>query len=238
MLLGDLGDPVELPFGKDPPGGVLGVAEQEDCRLLRLGLQVVEIDLVAAVFEDQLVVQQLAVVLFDRGEEGEVDRGLEDHPVALFAEGLNGEVEPCDNAGGEGVPLFLRLPQVPSGEPPRHRMIKPFTRFRIPQDRMLQPLAQGLQNKIGRREIHIRHPHGQHIRRPHIFFDEIVLLAEGPPAVDHSVKRTAHCFSQTVNSLKLCWNFRLVSRMTNSMGSGPSMRLKCPPRSRSRPSSV
>ena len=71
----------------------------------------------AVVAEDERRLHDLAAVGADDAEEGVVDRGEEDHPVAGLGEGLQADGEAGDDAvGGEDLGR-VDLPAVAAGHP-------------------------------------------------------------------------------------------------------------------------
>ena len=117
-----------------------------------------------------------------------VDRRLDQDFVARLRQGLDDGRQGGDDACRMEHPFRPYLPAVAAAEPPRNRVVVGFRSRRIPENVVLHPPLQGGCDSGCRAEVHVGHPHGQHLGIGiHIPFDRV-----RPAARDYFIEIVFH----------------------------------------------
>ena len=117
-----------------------------------------------------------------------VDRRLDQDFVARLRQGLDDGRQGGDDACRMEHPFRPYLPAVAAAEPPRNRVVVGFRSRRIPENVVLHPPLQGGCDSGCRTEVHVGHPHGQHLGIGiHIPFDRV-----RPAARDYFIEIVFH----------------------------------------------
>ena len=99
----------------------------------------------------------------DGGEERRVDRRVHHHAVADVGEQLQCEVHPTHDVEDDRDPRWIDVHVPPAGGEGRVRLRQP-RRSRVARVAVRDHPVQHIDDGLGQREVHLRHPHGQHVR--------------------------------------------------------------------------
>ena len=194
VLQADGGERRELLEREDAPCGVVRVAEQEELDVVLDDglLELYEIDLVMAVFEQQRAVHELAVVVADDGAERVVDGLLDEDGVAGGREGLDGHREREDDARRHDEAISGGRIAVLLAHPAREHLAVRGPRVGVAEDTVLDAARELVEDGLRRAEVHVRHPERQHVLRVAALRGKIVFEAGGTPPVDDFIKIVRH----------------------------------------------
>ena len=189
-----LADAQQLFAGEAAAGGVLGVAHEHDlyAGILQLGFQVLEVDLVAAIDQLHLVVNQLTAVVLHQIMEGRIYRGLQQDLVALAGEFLGKPDHGGNYTGrvvdvlGDQIGIVANL--VPAGDALLERHID----VGIAVVAQLGALDQGFLHLNGAGELGVRDPERQHIRRAQVGVELLGVGASSLHALVEIINHVAH----------------------------------------------
>jgi len=161
----DVVEPFKLAGRPHPAHGVVGVAEHEQAgaRVGGLALEVVVVHGEAPAVVSQRVLKHLAAVVAHGREEAVVHRRLQNHPVARLAEGLDHHRHRRHHARSIENPVALQAPAVAPRKPIHHGIVVSLGHLHVAEDTVLHPAAQRVDDGRGRAEVHVGHPHGQHV---------------------------------------------------------------------------
>ncbi len=202
----DLAQPPQLLRRPDAAHRVVrsGQDQHGHVRLPRQRLQPGEVDGVAAIRQEQWIARQLSLVVGDRCVERIIDRRLDDHPLAGRDEGAHQHVERRHHAGRRHDPLGLDGPAVAAGQPVDHDLAIGGAGPVVAKDAVLGARHQCVDHRLGNREVHICHPHGQQtltllqlqrFRQRHeaaVLLDDLPLGGVGARSVDFLVEVVLH----------------------------------------------
>ena len=148
-----------------PSAGIVRVAEKEEFHpgVGSFLLKIVEIDGIGSVGIEQRRSYCFTVVVAYRREKAIIDRRLHQYPVAGNGQCLDNSRHGRYNPRGVDDPVASDRPAVPPVEPLYKRIVIRIGHTRISENTMFHPTTQSIHNRLGRTEIHIGHPHGQHI---------------------------------------------------------------------------
>ena len=156
---------LQFILAEDAPAGVVRIAEHEDARLRgdrRLeGIQVYLVLTVCPAGEFHFLLGETRVPR--HAEEWPVSGGLHQHALPGAGERLRRQIEAGHHPRDEDQPFGVHLPPVAAGEPAGHGLVQPLRGIGVTENPVIQPRLQGIQHPLRGGEIHIRHPHGQHI---------------------------------------------------------------------------
>ena len=143
----------------------MGVAEDQDLvpGVPRLGLQIVEVDLVGLLLPDQRVVHQPAPRELRRQGEGVVDGLLDDDPVAGLGEQVHQEEDGGHHAAGGDDPLLLALVAVAAPLPIQHRVKIGLGGIGVALYHGVDVGLQSFPDLRRGKELHVRRGHRQHV---------------------------------------------------------------------------
>ena len=175
----------------DAAAGIVRRAQEHEPALRKARVQVRKVHLVPAgrglhegIFHD------LALGPADDAGERPVDRGLDQHLVPGRGQRVHGEQQGVDHARGEEHLLPAQLHAVAAGVVVDDGLLVRVAHARIAEDRVLQALAQRLQDARRTGEVHVRDPHGQHA-----LGRGVPLQALGAAAVNARLQREIHILS-------------------------------------------
>ncbi len=150
--------------GEDLAQGVVRVAQEHRAGALQGLAQGVHGGVVGAVDGELERHFDLVQAPVARGQaQGAIVGGLQHHLLLRLDEGVQGHVEPGLDPGEENQLVGPDAPGVFVPQVGDHRLAQFVPGHAIAQQRVLQTLAQGLEDAIGHGEIHVRHPHRQDI---------------------------------------------------------------------------
>ena len=176
----------------DDAQGVMGIAQQENAALLHLGGKILKINVPVAVFFHQLVFHHGSAPGFHHVVELGVDRGLDEHLVAVLAEQLDNGGQGGHNAKAPAHEGSVRLPVVALDFPFLNGFKVAGGAGGVAPDALLSLGGAGVDNGLGRAEIHIRHPQGDHIGCAELLGTLIVFGGTIGAAVNHLIEIVFH----------------------------------------------
>ena len=151
--------------------------------------QVLEIHLIGTVRQlFQRIEHDFNPVLLRNKTERMIDRGLDYDLVSLFKEGIDSHSYAFDYSRDEGHPRAFGLPAVVFEDPFLHCSPIILRQHSVAEDRMLQPLAEGIHYEFRSLEVHIGHPKGDEIFFSIYILKRVGLDRTASPAVDHLVE--------------------------------------------------
>jgi len=147
------------------PHRVMRVAEKEEARRRGDGgthaVHVRHVAPVGAASEGHLLPLEAGVP--GRGEERPVDGRLHQGAVSRLAKGMAGHVQAGHHAGDEDQILRLDAPAIQARQPLDEDRAQFARLARVAEYAMLDALPQGLNHRLRRAKVHVRHPHRQNI---------------------------------------------------------------------------
>ena len=172
------------------PHRIMGRTQQHELYLLLddLALQIRKIHFIAAAAQQQRRINYSPPIVLDNLGEGIINRPLNQHRIARLGVSLHRHRQRKDHAGSFRQPFPLHLPGKMPGVPILHCGKISVTRFAVAKNSVTAAFLQGPRNFCGHREIHIRHPQGQHVRRTPPLHGKIIFQTIGITAVRHLVK--------------------------------------------------
>ncbi len=120
VAAGNLQNPAQLLFPPHSTHRIMGRAQQQNFRLRRQCLQLIEINRVAAWTCHQWVEQQAPPRVGDSSKEGKVHRRLHDHTLPVIRQSQAGGVQRGHHARHHQNPVALDGPAVAPLEPVDH----------------------------------------------------------------------------------------------------------------------
>jgi len=158
----ELGQGFEFGPVQNPAGGVVGVAEEEEAGTAGGGFQGLRVEDPAARFHPHGGGRRLPAHGPGSGEEGRVDGNGGEHGLPRFRQAAYG-VESADQPGEEDQPVGGDVPAGPLPQLRPHRLHQPGAGNGVPEDPVVDPVAQGPADGRRRGEIHVRHPQGDDV---------------------------------------------------------------------------
>ena len=181
-------DEAELRAGEDPAGRIVRIAQDEGAGAGKRRPEAFGIDVETRCGRHHRQVDALEVPVFRRVEQGAVERRLHGNAVAGRQEGLQRHVHAGLDAGQEDQGRWLYGPAVPVAQRVHDGFAQAVRRVGITQHGLVEPPADGVEDRLGGGKVHVGDPHGQHAVRV-----VVPLLAVcGGPAVEHGVEGGGH----------------------------------------------
>ena len=174
------------------PQRVMGIAQQEDTAILDLGCEIIEIHVPRSIFFHQLVFHHGTAPGFHHIVEFRVDRGLDEDLVPLRAEQLDDGGQGRNNAQAPAHQCGVGLPVVAPDLPLLNGFKITVRTGGIAPDAFLGFCLAGVDDGLGRPEIHVRHPQGDHVARSKLLDALIVFGRTVGAAVDHLIEIVFH----------------------------------------------
>ena len=178
----------------DPSHRVVGVAQKEHGNPgAEALLHVFQIHVPAVLRLPQAVPPQAEAVYLRRLIERPVNGRLHHDLTPRAGEGAGAGEQAVHHAVAVQDPVFLRLYAVTALQPPQLRPFFLRSDKGIAEDRMLRPFGQRLTDRRKRGEVHIRHPHGQHVFPAEGILPVVPLQAMGAGAI-HTIFQISAVF--------------------------------------------
>ena len=125
--------------------------------------------------------------------ERRINWGLDDDLIARLRKGQHGHRETANHARRERHPFRRHHPVMTAFQPTCNGFKIGFILEVIAIHRMLGTLDDSLTDEVGRLEIHVGDPHGQHVGIAEDLLAEVIFHAVGISAVDDLVEIVFHC---------------------------------------------
>ena len=141
-----------------------------------------------SLFQDETAVYEAAAILFDGGEEGIVDRLVEQYAVPRLRQCFDSDIDGRHDARCLDEPFRMDGP-VEIGLLPVCKCFKVGAAcFRVAEDAMVHAGMERTGDGFSHAEIHVRHPEGKDISRFAALDGEIILEAAGASPVNDGIK--------------------------------------------------
>ncbi len=165
VLFTNFSDPTKLLQCPYPAHRVVGTAKDEQLYLLLHDflLKVLKVNAVASIPVNQRIFDYQPVIIPNHTKKRIIHRRLDQHRIAGLGQSTHRHGKSKHHAGGLYQPLRLGLPAEPPGKPGRNGGIIVRFYITVTENTMLHRSVQGLQNRLRRTEIHIRHPQREDI---------------------------------------------------------------------------
>ena len=173
--------------------GVMRITKNQHLGGLGLFGQLVEVDFVAFSPVDQGIVDQFPSVTADGMMERRIDRRLDNDFISRLGKGQHRHVEAADHTWSERHPFRRHIPVMAAFQPACDRLKIWLVLEVIAIDGVFGSFDDCLTDEIGRLEVHVGHPHRQHVRVAENLFSQVVFHAVSIRAIDHLVEIVFHC---------------------------------------------
>ena len=184
--------PAELLLRPDNAHGVVGIAQQEQVRLLELGLEVRPVHRPAAVLFCQPVFNDPPSGKFGHVVKLAIDRGLNQHIAPLGGVELHAGAESLHHSQAEAHQARVRGPAVPAALPVPDGLEIAGGPGGVAPEALLCPGLQGVDDGLGGLEVHVRNPEGNHVLGAEFLEPLVVLGGEVSSPVDDLIKVVSH----------------------------------------------
>ena len=197
VLHAQLTHAAQLLGSPHPANGIVGVAENEDGGLALEGvLKGLEVHVVAAVFVlFQGDGQGFAVPVLHRVIKLAVNRSQEQDLITGIGELPHTGAQGRDHAQAEQAALDIGPPAVALLLPVAHGLEIGVGAAGVAEHSLLVARVDGIQDGLGRAQVHVRDPHGDQIPAAVPLFQFIVLCRKIVPAVNGLIKIVLHLIS-------------------------------------------
>ena len=190
----DLSQPVQLLAGPDPACGIVRAGEDQHLDPGgRFGLQILIVKGIPSVLPNQRGFHQLPAAPCNHVKQRVVVGHGHQHPVTRLGQDAQHHVHGVDySRRGEGQILLADSKSVALFQPAKNSIIIGLLPDGIAVDRMGCPLLDRLHHTGGTGEVHIGHPHGDHVLPAKIVGFGVPLIGEGPSPVNRGIKVVLH----------------------------------------------
>ena len=172
--------------------GVVGIAQDEHAAATHGFLHVVEVHAVAAVFQNEGIVDDFPAVFPDDHGKGVVHRRLDHDFVPRFRKALDGAGNAGNNARSEAYFRGVHLPPVASVHPVPDGFKESAGLDGISQDFVLATAADSFHDEGGRPEVHVRHPQGNQVVPAPAGKQRFIFQGSGAASLNYFVKIVLH----------------------------------------------
>ena len=187
---GEGADVFQLHARPHAADGIVRVAEQQGLRARLKGrLEIVIVDAPAALILNERTAADMAPRRLRAGIERAVDRREDDRRIARLRDRGDGDAQAVHNARREQHVALFDLQIVAALHPAGHGLVIRAGDGGVAERAVGDAACHGVDHRLRRGEIHIGHPHGQHVLRAEYFFALVPLFAVCARAVHALVKR-------------------------------------------------